>query len=79
MDCEGCAILPPPPLNDTATWVPPLDPKYEWSVDVNADGGTTLYLKVYPFFYEAVSPMCSSIRVSPSTSTHMLYQSASSH
>lgn len=55
MDCAGCAELPPPPLADTATWVPPLDPKYEWSVDVNADGSTTLYLKVYPFFYNAAS------------------------
>lgn len=55
MDCEGCAELPPPPLADTASWVPPLDPKYEWSTDVNADGSTTLYLKVYPFFYNAAS------------------------
>ncbi|MBI5566132.1 MAG: DNRLRE domain-containing protein, partial [Chloroflexi bacterium] len=28
MDCEGCPVLPPPPLTDTATWAPPLDPKY---------------------------------------------------
>ncbi len=55
MDCEGCAELPPPPLMDTASWVPPLDPKYEWSIDVNTDGSTTLYLKVYPFFYNAAS------------------------
>jgi hypothetical protein len=55
MDCEGCPILPPPPLLDTATWVPPLDPKYEWSADVNPDGSTTLYLKVYPFFYNAAT------------------------
>ena len=55
LDCEGCAELPPPPLMDTASWVPPLDPKYEWSVDVNADGSTTLFLKVYPFFYNAAS------------------------
>jgi hypothetical protein len=55
MDCAGCPELPPPPLLDTATWVPPLDPKYEWSVDVNADGSTTLYLKVYPFFYNAAA------------------------
>ncbi|MBI5567005.1 MAG: hypothetical protein HY870_19055, partial [Chloroflexi bacterium] len=26
-----------------------------WSIDVNADGSTTLYLKVYPFFYNAAS------------------------
>ncbi|HSD84835.1 MAG TPA: C25 family cysteine peptidase, partial [Anaerolineae bacterium] len=51
MDCEGCPILPPPPLLDTASWVPPLDPKFEWSADVNPDGRTTLFLKVYPFFY----------------------------
>jgi hypothetical protein len=51
MDCEGCPILPPPPLLDTASWAPPLDPKFEWSADVNSDGSTTLFLKVYPFFY----------------------------
>ncbi|CAG0937568.1 tRNA3(Ser)-specific nuclease WapA [Thermoflexales bacterium] len=55
MDCAGCPVLPPPPLLDTATWVPPLDPKYEWFADVNADGSTTLYLKVYPFFYNPAS------------------------
>jgi hypothetical protein len=51
MDCAGCPELPPPPLLDTANWVPPLDPKFEWSVDVNPDGSSTLFLKVYPFFY----------------------------
>jgi len=55
MDCKDCPTLPPPPLLDTASWVPPLDPKYEWSVDENPDGSTTLYLKVYPFFYNAAT------------------------
>jgi hypothetical protein len=54
-DCIGCLVLPAPPLLDTAGWTPPLDPKFTWTAEANADGSTTVYLKIYPFFYNATT------------------------
>ncbi len=51
MDCEGCPVLPAPDPLDTAGWVPDLAQKYEWRVEENSDGSSTLWLAVYPFFY----------------------------
>ena len=53
MDCEGCPALPPPDPLDTAGWVPDLAQKYDWRVEENSDGSSTLWLAVYPFFYNA--------------------------
>ncbi len=51
LDCIGCTPLTRPLLLDTEGWAPALGHKYDWSVEENTDGSSTLLLKVYPFFY----------------------------
>ncbi len=52
IDCIGCGELPAPDPLDIAGWVPDLAQKYAWAVEENSDGSSTLWLRIYPFFYK---------------------------
>ena len=46
---------PAPVLDPDDSWVPSLDQEFTWQVVDNADGTTTLIVKVYPFYYQPLT------------------------
>ena len=51
----GAAASAGPVLDPDDSWVPSLDQEFTWQVVDNADGTTTLVVKVYPFYYQPLT------------------------
>lgn len=49
IDCEGCPPLDPVDPVWWDGWWPPLEPLYDWWVDEDQDGMTTLTIRLFPF------------------------------
>ncbi len=52
---ESAAATESPVLDPDDSWVPAQDPDFAWQVVDNADGTTTLVLKVYPFYFQPLT------------------------
>ena len=49
------AVTALPVLDPDDSWVPSLDQEFTWQAVDNADGTTTLIVKVYPFYYQPLT------------------------
>ncbi|NIS12842.1 MAG: hypothetical protein GWN58_61665, partial [Anaerolineae bacterium] len=52
---ETAAATASPVLDPDDSWVPSQDPDFSWQVVDNADGTTTLVVKVYPFYFQPLT------------------------
>ena len=49
------AVAAGPVLDPDDSWIPSLDQEFTWQAVDNADGTTTLIVKVYPFYYQPLT------------------------